>query len=137
MEELDKWAVKGVDGHFEEPLPWVSIDESVRDATARIVGAKPLEVCVMNSLTVNLHLMMVAFYRPTPERFKILVEEKAFPSDMHMLQSQLRFHGFDPDVAIVKVAPRPGEMTLRTEDIVATIAAHAGDIALLLMSGIQ
>ena len=89
LAELDKWAQWGVEGHFEEPFPWVSIDESVRDASARLVGAKPEEVCVMNSLTVNLHLMMVSFFRPDKAtgRVKILVEEKAFPSDMHMVST--------------------------------------------------
>jgi len=134
--ELDKWSKFGVDGHFEEPFPWVTIDESVRDASARIVGAEPQEVCVMNSLTVNLHLMMVAFYRPTAEKFKILVETKAFPSDMHMLESQVRFHGLDPDVAIVRMCPREGELTIRTEDIAQTIASEP-QLALVMMSGVQ
>ena len=137
--ELDKWAKHGVDGHFEEPLPWVSVDESVRDASARLVGAKPSEVVIMNSLTVNLHLMMVSFYRPDKAtgKVKVLVEGKAFPSDMHMLQSQVLFHGLDPNEAIVKLEPREGEVTLRTEDVVATIEAQQGEIALVLMSGLQ
>ena len=137
--ELDKWGEFGVDGHFEEPIPWVSVDESVRDGSARLVGALPSEVCVMNSLTVNLHLMMAAFYKPDKAsgKVKVLVEGKAFPSDMHMLQSQVRFHGLDPADAIVTLDPRPGEVTLRTEDIIATIEAKKGELALVLMSGVQ
>ena len=137
--ELDKWAQWGVEGHFEEPFPWVTIDESVKDASARLVGAKPEEVCIMNSLTVNLHLMMVSFYRPDAAtgKVKILVEEKAFPSDMHMLESQVRFHGLDPAEAIVKLTARPGEVTLRTEDVVEVLARRKGELALVLMSGVQ
>ena len=159
--ELDKWATLGVEGHFDEPLPWVSIDESVRDGSARLVGAKREEVVVMNSLTVNLHLMMVSFYRPNKlsGKVKILVEEKAFPSDMHMLESQVRYHGLDPEEVIVKLAPRPNDLTLRVEDIIETITrlgdpsrasassltasnedevpVGTGELALVLMSGVQ
>eukprot|EP00616_Rhizochromulina_sp_CCMP1243_P006600 CAMPEP_0118966414 /NCGR_PEP_ID=MMETSP1173-20130426/3888_1 /TAXON_ID=1034831 /ORGANISM="Rhizochromulina marina cf, Strain CCMP1243" /LENGTH=442 /DNA_ID=CAMNT_0006915191 /DNA_START=27 /DNA_END=1355 /DNA_ORIENTATION=- len=136
VEQMDKWAATGVDGHFEEPFPWVTIDESVRDGMARIVGAQPQEVCVMNSLTVNLHLMMVAFYRPTSAKFKVLVEAKAFPSDAHMLESQVRHHGLDPEEAIIKIGPREGEVTIRTEDVLNIIQSDQ-QLALVLMSGVQ
>jgi kynureninase len=137
--ELDKWAAFGVDGHFEEPHPWVSIDESVQASSARLVGAETSEVAVMNSLTVNLHLMMAAFYKPGTGsgRVKILVEGKAFPSDMHMLQSQVRWHGLDPATTLITLQPRDGEVTLRTDDIVAVIEQHKDELALVLMSGLQ
>ncbi len=135
--ELDKWAERGVRGHFESDRPWMSYDESLARAMARIVGARPEEVVVMNSLTVNLHLMMVSFYRPTAERCKILVEDHAFPSDHFAVESQIRMHGFDPATALVTVDPRDGEETLRRDDIVAAIHEHGPDLALVLLPGVQ
>jgi kynureninase len=135
--ELDKWAERGVRGHFESDRPWMSYDESLAAAMARIVGALPEEVVVMNSLTVNLHLMMVSFYRPTTGRFKILVEEHAFPSDHFAVESQIRMHGYDPETALVTVSPRDGEETLRPNDIVSTIHEHGSDLALVLLPGVQ
>jgi len=134
---LDKWAERGVRGHFESDRPWMSYDESLARAMARIVGARPEEVVVMNSLTVNLHLMMVSFYRPTAERFKILVEDHAFPSDHFAVESQIRMHGFDPASALVTVDPRDGEETLRPDDIVAAIHEHGPELALVLLPGVQ
>ena len=136
-EELDKWEQHGVEGHFTEPRPWVTIDETVQEMMANVVGARSHEVVVMNSLTTNLHLMMVAFYRPKGERYKILLEAKAFPSDEHAFQSQARFHGYDPDDALIRLSPRDGEQTLRTEDIERVLAEQGSCIATVLFSGVQ
>ena len=107
----------GVEGHFHAQNPWMPYHEMLAAPTARLVGALPEEVVVMNSLTVNLHLMMVSFYRPTAARNKILIESNAFPSDQYAVQSQIRFHGYDPASSLIEIAPRPGEKTIRTEDI--------------------
>ncbi len=120
-EELLKWQKYGVEGHFPDvnpERPWVTADEHCRDDMANIVGAKPIEVAIMNSLTVNLHLLMCAFYRPVSTRYKILMEGKAFPSDKFALRSQAEFHGYDGDDAIIEIWPREGETYVRTEDIV-------------------
>ena len=114
---LDKWTNQGVEGHFQQPTPWLTIDDIVVESTARLVGALPKEVVVMNSLTANLHFMMAAFYCPTKERFKIITEKKAFPSDTHAVYSQIVHHGLDPSVALIEIGPRDGEDTLRIEDI--------------------
>ncbi|KAI8917660.1 pyridoxal phosphate-dependent transferase [Powellomyces hirtus] len=138
-EELDVWATHGVTGHFRHPKkrPWVSIDENVIEQTAKIVGASPKEVAIMNSLTANLHFLMVSFYRPTKDRYKILMEAKAFPSDYYAMESQTRFHGYEPDDAIIQMSPRSGEHTLRTEDILDTIEREGDKIALVIFSGVQ
>jgi kynureninase len=115
--QLSKWSEQGVEAHFDQPTPWLTIDDIVVESMARLVGASPTEVVVMNSLTTNLHLMMSAFYQPTAERFKIITEKRAFPSDTHAVASQIKHHGFDPAVALVEVGPREGEATLRMEDI--------------------
>jgi kynureninase len=115
----------------------LDIDETVEDSMAALVGAMPSEVVVMNSLTTNLHIMMSAFYRPTPTRFKIMIEKKAFPSDYHAVISQIQLHGFDPADALVEVGPREGEMTLRQEDIDAAIAKEGPSVALVLFCGLQ
>lgn len=137
LNQLDKWGEQGVEGHFTEPTPWLTIDDIVNDSMARLVGALPSEVCLMNSLTVNLHLMMVAFYRPTATRHKILIEKKAFPSDVHAVVSQIQHHNLDPAVSLIEIEPRDGEVLLRTEDIEAIIAAEGESIALVLFSGVQ
>jgi kynureninase len=116
-EELDAWAQLGVDAHFKERLPWYSYHKEFRDRGARLVGARPDEVVMMNSLSVNLHLMMTTFYRPVGRRCKILMLEPSFPSDRYAVQSQIRHHGLDPAEALVAVNPRTGEHFLRTEDI--------------------
>ncbi|GBG24624.1 Kynureninase [Hondaea fermentalgiana] len=136
-EELDKWANLGVEGHFASTRPWVTVDELCIQDMAHVVGAQSSEVATMNSLTVNLHLMMVSFYRPTQTRNKILIETKAFPSDWMATRSQIREKGFDPDECLVEAKPRSGEETLRTEDIEALIAEHADSLALVMLSGIQ
>ena len=120
-QELDDWAKLGVEGHFEAKNPWMFYHEYLTRSMAKIVGAKPIEVVVTNTLTTNLHLLMVSFYQPKGKRIKILCEEKAFPSDQYMLQSQVKFHGFDPEEAIVEIKRREGELTTRPEDILAKI----------------
>ncbi|MBN9610844.1 MAG: kynureninase [Actinobacteria bacterium 69-20] len=136
-QELDDWARLGVEGHGEAARPWVSYHENLRGTAAELMGARPTEIVVMNTLTVNLHLLMISFYRPTAERFKIIIEDDAFPSDSYAVRSQAALHGFDPDDAIVRLAPRAGEHTLHTEDIAATIAAVGGELALVLLGGIN
>ncbi|MGI8820512.1 MAG: kynureninase [Chthoniobacterales bacterium] len=136
-QELDDWARLGVDGHLEGTTPWYSYHESVREPVARIVGARPYEVVCMNSLTVNLHLMMATFYRPTKTRFKILMEEPAFPSDTYAIKSQLAHHGFAPDEALVLARPRAGEFTVRPEEIAALLEREGDQIALVLLAGVN
>src|SRR5437868_3008572 len=112
-EELDNWATFGVDAHHAAGTPWYSYHETLREPTARLVGAKPLEVICMNSLTVNLHLMMATFYRSTKSRFKILMEDPAFPSDTYAIKTQIAHHGLDPKDVLVLARPRKGEFTIR------------------------
>lgn len=135
--ELDEWARLAVHAHLEAGVPWVSYHEAFRIPLARLVGARPGEVVAMNSLTVNLHLLMASFYRPTPRRHRILMEDRAFPSDLYAVQSQLRLHGFDPEKGIVVARPRAGEACLRTEDVVGLIEDRGDEIALVLMSGVH
>mmetsp|Transcript_10020 Transcript_10020/g.28178 ORF Transcript_10020/g.28178 Transcript_10020/m.28178 type:complete len:443 (-) Transcript_10020:74-1402(-) len=139
-EELDVWADLGVEGHFSSTnpsRPWVITDEFVQEESASVVGAKPHEVAVMNSLTVNLHLFMISFYKPTETRFKIIMEGHAFPSDRYAVRSQVEMRGQDPDAAIIEITPRAGEHTLRTEDIVARIEQEGSSVALVMFSGVQ
>ena len=131
--ELDDWAKWGVEGHLHARKPWLPYHEFLTETTARLVGARPHEVVVMNTLTVNLHLMMVSFYRPTQERFKILIEQGPFPSDRYAVESQVKFHGFDPKSAIIELTPREGEALLRAEDILETIEREGSQIALVMM----
>lgn len=135
--ELNNWAEMGVDGHFDGEDAWFFAKNKSKPALAEIVGAMEHEVVAMNNLSVNLHLLMVSFYRPTKERFKIIVEAGAFPSDQYMLESQVRFHGYDPEEAIIELAPREGEHILRTEDILSTIQATGNQLALVNMAGLQ
>ena len=136
-QELDDWAKLGVDAHLGAETPWYTYHETLREPAARLVGAKPTEVVCMNSLTVNLHLMMATFYRPTAARFKILMEEPAFPSDTYAIKSQILHHGFNPDEALVLARPREGELTVRGEDIEAMLEQHGDQIALVLFAGIN
>src|SRR5881398_31122 len=124
-QELHDWAELGVDAHLEGKTPWYSYHETLREPTARLISAKPVEVICMNSLTVNLHLMMATFYRPTKSRFKVLMEDPAFPSDTYAIKTQLIHHGVDPKDALVLVRPRKGEFTAHTENIVDLIEEHA------------
>lgn len=135
--ELDEWAKYGVEGHFDAVRPWYSYHEQLIEPAAKLVGAKEGEVVHMNGLTTNIHLLMVSFYRPTTSRFKIICEAKAFPSDQYALESQVKFHGFDPQQAIVEVHPRAGEHTIREEDIEAAIEAHKNELALVFWGGVN
>lgn len=135
--ELDDWARLGVEGHFHGRHPWYPYHEFVRETGARLVGAQPHEVVYMNSLTVNLHLMMVTFYRPTPERYKILIEDAAFPSDTYAVRTQIRVNGYDPDNALIIAKPRNGETALRTDDVEALLEREGSRIALVMMSGVN
>ncbi|WP_097047345.1 kynureninase [Flagellimonas pacifica] len=136
-EVMNDWKELAVEGHFYAEKPWWDYHERLAAGLGKVVGAKPEEVSVMNTLTVNLHLLMVSFYRPTNKRFKILCEEKAFPSDQYMLQSQVKFHGFDPKDAIVEVKKRVGEHSWRTEDIIDKISEVGDELALVLIGGVN
>jgi len=136
-QELEDWAKLGVEAHFRGRHPWMPYHRLLTDNMAGVVGAQPGEVVVMNSLTVNLHLMMVSFYRPTPERHKLVVEAGAFPSDQYAFASQVRFHGFDPATSLVELTPRHGEATLRQEDIDARLEREGSQIALVLLGGVN
>ena len=136
-QELEDWKNYGVEGHFHGKNPWFHYHKFLTEKAAKVVGALPHEVVVMNNLTVNLHLMMVSFYRPTATRYKIIMEAGAFPSDQYAMESQVRFHGSNPEDAIVEIAPREGEYHLRTEDIIETINKNAGETALIMFSGVQ
>ncbi len=136
-QELDDWAAFGVEGHFRGKHPWMPYHELLTEQTARLVGAVPREVVVMNSLTVNLHLMFVSFYRPTRERHKIVIEANAFPSDRYAIESQIRYHGLNPSTSIVELQPRKGEATLRTEDILEYIGREGSSVAVILLGGVN
>ena len=136
-QELKDWARLGVEGHFRAKNPWMPYHRLLTEQTAELVGAQPLEVVVMNSLTVNLHLMMISFYRPTQGRHKILVECGAFPSDQYAVKSQIRFHGFHPATSLIELTPREGEACLRDEDIESLIEREGDEIALILLGGVN
>ncbi|GAB2492334.1 kynureninase [Pseudoxanthomonas sangjuensis] len=137
QETLDKWASDAVEGHFREPSPWLTYHEQVREPLARIVGALPHEVVAMNTLTVNLHLMMVSFYRPTRERPAILIEAGAFPTDRYAVESQIRFHGFDPATDLIEVQPDGADGLVSMQAIERAILEHGPRLALVLWPGIQ
>ncbi|MBY0315873.1 MAG: kynureninase [Bdellovibrionales bacterium] len=141
LQELKDWAMLGVEGHFEAKNPWLPYHETVTHSLAHLVGAKPEEVVAMNSLTVNLHILMASFYRPTKQRYKILIEGNAFPSDQYAVASQARFHsktvGFDSSTAILEVFPRAGESIIRTEDILQTIEDNKDSLALVMLGGVN
>ena len=136
-QELDDWAKYGVEGHFEAKNPWYSYHELFTESLAKLVGANPKEVVCMNNLTVNLNLLLVSFYHPTKNRYKILCEAGAFPSDQYALEMQARYHGFDPDDALVEIAPRVGEHLIRTEDILSKIEALGDSLATIVMGGVN
>ncbi|QHL88422.1 kynureninase [Nibribacter ruber] len=136
-EEMHKWATLGVEGHFKGDTPWFTYHKALAEPTARIVGAKPEEVIVMNQLTVNLHLMLVSFYQPKEGRYKILTEAGAFPSDQYALETQVKFHGYNPEDAIIEISPREGETTWRNEDILQAIQEHGNELALVMMGGVH
>src|SRR5437879_3203884 len=136
-QELDDWARLGVDAHLGAKTPWYTYHEPLREPIARMVGAKPVEVICMNSLTVNLHLMMATFYRPTKSRFKILMEDPAFPSDTYAIKTQIAHHGLSPKDALILASPRKGEFGVRTEDIVDLIEQNADQLAVVLIAGVN
>ena len=136
-EVMNDWANLAVEGHFYADKPWWDYQERFAAPLSDIVGAKPTEVGVMNTLTVNLHLLMVSFYNPTPQKYKIICEEKAFPSDQYMFQSQVKFHGFDPKDAIVEIKRREGEANIRLEDVLAKIDEVGNELALVLIGGVN
>ncbi|CAG5079316.1 kynureninase [Parvicella tangerina] len=136
-QELDDWAKWGVEGHFYAKNPWMPYHEILTKQTAEIVGAKPEEVVVTHSLTTNLHLLMVSFYRPHGKRYKILCEAKAFPSDQYALQSQVKFHGYEPNDALIQIALREGEHTVRMEDVKSLIDKHSEEIAMIMIGGVN
>ena len=135
--ELDNWAKYGVDAHHATGTPWYSYHETLREPMARVVGAKPIEVVCMNSLTVNLHLMMATFYRPTQSRFKILMEDPAFPSDTYAIKTQIIHHGFDPKEALLLVRPHKGGSTIRTQEIVNLIDENRDQLAVVMIGGVN
>lgn len=137
LADLDAWSRLGVEGHLEADRPWLPYHELLTGPAARLVGARPAEVVVMNSLTVNLHLLMVSFYRPAGRRTRIVIEDSAFPSDSYAVRSQARFHGLDPDTTVVRLTPRPGEETLRTSDVTDFLAAEGDSVALVLLGGVN
>jgi kynureninase len=136
-QELDDWAKLGVEAHLGGTTPWYSYHETLREPAARLIGAKPNEVVCMNSLTVNLHLMMATFYRPTKSRFRIMMEKPAFPSDTYAIKTQIIHHGFDPKDALILAQPREGEFTVRTEEIVDLIEKHAEMLAVVMIGGVN
>jgi kynureninase len=136
-QELDDWAKRAVDAHHAADTPWYSYHETLREPTARLVGAQAREVICMNSLTVNLHLMMATFYRPTKSRFKILMEEPAFPSDTYAIKSQITHHGFDPKNVLILARPRKGEFTVRTEEIADLIERHSDQLAVVMIGAVN
>ena len=135
-QELADWETQGVEAHVKAKTPWLPYHEYLTDQMAAIIGAKPVETVMMNSLTVNLHILLVSFYRPTPDRHKIIIELGAFPSDQYAVASHIRFHGYKPST-LVELAPRDGESTLRTEDIVEIIEREGDSVALVLLGGVN
>ena len=136
-QELRDWAEFGVEGHFHAKNPWVPYHRLLTEQTAELVGAEATEGVVMNSLTVNLHLMMASFYRPTRQRHKIVIERGAFPSDQYAVKSQLRFHGFDPATSLIELSAREGESCIRDEDITELIEREGESIALIMPGGVN
>ncbi len=136
-QELNDWAKYGVEGHFMAQNPWLPYHEFLTENMAKIVGALPEETVMMNQLTVNLHLLMVSFYRPTKQRYKIICEAKAFPSDQYALQSQVKFHGLKIEDALIEIEPREGEYTIRHEDIYEAIEKNKDSLALIMIGGVN
>ena len=137
QQELEDWANLGVEGHFEAKNPWLSYHETLTDIMAKIVGAKSIEVVITNTLTTNLHLLMVSFYQPTKTKYKIIIESDAFPSDRYAVQTQLEFHGFDANDGIIEWKPKEGEELLDLEDLESLLDDHGDETALLLIGGVN
>ncbi len=136
-QELEDWAKLGVEGHLEAKNPWLPYHEFLTESMSKLVGAKPVEVVVMNTLTANLHFMMVSFYKPTAERYKIVIEADAFPSDKYAVESQLRHHGFDDKEGLVLWKAHEGEELARFEDLEVILEAQGDQIALLMIGGVN
>ncbi len=136
-QELKDWADLGVEGHFQAKNPWMPYHRLLTSQTAELVGAKPLEVVAMNSLTINLHLMMISFYRPTKTKHKIVIERGAFPSDQYAVKSQISFHGFEPATSLIELTPRPGEVGVRDEDVDLLLDREGDGIALVMIGGVN
>ena len=136
-QELEDWANLGVEGHTDGKNPWLNYHEFLTEASAKLVGAKPIEVVTMNSLTANLHFMMASFYQPTKERYKIVIESDAFPSDKYAVESQLRHHGFNDKEGLILWTPREGEELLRYEDLETILEAHGNEVALIMIAGVN
>src|SRR6202011_547634 len=136
-QELEDWAQLGVDAHFRARNPWMPYHRLLTEQMARLVGALPIEVVAMNSLTVNLHLMMVSFYRPTAQRDKIVIEPNAFPSDQYAVKSQIQYHGYDPADSLIELKPRTDETWIRTEDLEELIVRDGEKIALVMLGGVN
>lgn len=136
-QELEDWANLGVEGHTDAKNPWLPYHEFLTEATAKLVGAKPIEVVTMNSLTANLHFMMASFYKPTKDRYKILIESDAFPSDKYAVESQLRHHGYDDKEGVILWEPRKDEELLRYEDLETILGTHGNEIALIMIGGVN
>ncbi len=137
LSELEDWATFGVEGHFHGKNPWFSYQDILTNQLATLLGALPSEVIAMNSLTTNLHLLLVSFYRPTKERYKIICEYDAFPSDLYALQSQTSYHGFNPDDAVVMLKAKEGEYTLSTDDIISAIEKHGASISTVMLGAVN
>lgn len=136
-EIVSQWANFGVEAWFDKENPWLAYCDDIKTSLARIVGAQSDEIAVMNSLSVNLHLLMVSFYRPTTDRFKIIIEQDAFPSDKYIVESQVRMHGYDPAQAIVKIRPREGQELISTQDVKSVFEMHGDSLALVLLGGVN
>tara|TARA_B100000700_G_scaffold307220_1_gene383404 strand:- start:2391 stop:3641 length:1251 start_codon:yes stop_codon:yes gene_type:complete len=136
-QEINDWATLGVEGHLNAKKPWLPYHEFLSQSYANLVGSKTTEVVAMNTLTVNLHLMMVSFYRPTSKRYKIVIEADAFPSDIYAVESQIQFHGFNVENSLIKINPRIAESALRTEDIIDLINKEGDEIALIMLGGVN
>ena len=136
-QELNDWANLGVEGHLDAKNPWMPYHEFLTESMAKIVGAKPIEVVVMNTLTANLHFLMASFYSPSEKRHKILIESDAFPSDRYAVQSQLEFHGYDPEACLIEWTPRAGETLLHLQDLETILDEQGEEIALILIGGVN
>lgn len=136
-QELKDWETLGVEGHIHAKHPWMPYHEFLTAQMAEVVGALPIETVVMNSLTVNLHLLLISFYRPAGERRKVMIEKGAFPSDRYAIEAQIKLHGLDPEMDLIELEPRDGETTLRTEDIIAAIEHEGDSLAMVLFGGVN
>ena len=136
-QELEDWKNLGVEGHFHARNPWLPYHEFLSESYSKIIGAKATEVIAMNTLSVNLHLMLVSFYRPTKKRLKIIIEDDAFPSDIYAVESHISHHGLDPDKVLIKLKPRKGEAALRIGDITKYIKENSSEIALIMLGGVN